>query len=221
MTGGFMLHRDSVTPELFEILKILSSASALKSFRLVGGTAISLQLGHRRSVDIDFFSNEKFDKLILRKTIQSLFPKTEIFLTEHNLLAEINTVRVELYDDWLLPFKKPCIEVEGIRLTALEDLAAFKLSAITGRREKKDYIDLFVLFKKLGSANILNTFQSYDPLLSPKSILFALNEVTTALENKSPMPEMLMAIDWNEIKNDMLSASRQFNEFIQRNRSKN
>jgi hypothetical protein len=216
-----MLHRETVTPELFNVLQRLSSSADLKSFRLVGGTAISLQLGHRKSIDIDFFSNESVDKRRLRQVIQSLFPGTEIFLSEHNLVAEVNNVRVELYDEWLLPFKKPCIEVEGIRLTALEDLAAFKLSAITGRREKKDYIDLFVLFKKLETSIVLDNFKSYDPLMSPKSILFALDEVSTAIENKSPMPEMLMKVDWSEIESAMVTASREYNKIIQNTRPKN
>jgi hypothetical protein len=207
-----MLHRETVTPELFDVLKRLSSSVELESFRLVGGTAISLQLGHRKSIDIAFFSNEIVDKRRLRQVIQSLFPGTEIFLSEHNLVAEIDNVRVELYDEWLLPFKKPCVETEGVRLTALEDLAAFKLSAITGRREKKDYIDLFVLFRRLGTSIVLNNFRSYDPLLSPKSILFALNEVSTAIENKSPMPQMLMEFGWAEIEAAMLDASREYNE---------
>ncbi|MFM7430366.1 MAG: hypothetical protein ACKO1F_10760, partial [Flammeovirgaceae bacterium] len=72
---------------------------------------------------------------------------------------------------------------EGVRLSALEDLAAFRLSDIIGRREKKDYIDLYFLFKRFGGDIMLSSFKSYEPLLFDKSLLFVLAEVDTARDN--------------------------------------
>jgi predicted nucleotidyltransferase component of viral defense system len=205
-----MLHKETVSPVLWNTLEVLCSIPALDSFRLVGGTAIALHLGHRKSVDIDFFSNEKTDKQEIRRLLTKKFPGTEMFVTEHSLAGEIDNVRVELYDDWSIPFRKPAVAEGTARLAALEDLAAFKLSAITARREKKDYIDLFYIFQSLNGLQTLKEFKNYEPLLAIKSVLFALDEVITARENKSPMPNMLKPANWNEIANALTQVAKDY-----------
>jgi Nucleotidyl transferase AbiEii toxin, Type IV TA system len=206
-----MLHKETVTPELLEVLKSLMSIEQLKAFQLVGGTAIALQLGHRKSVDIDLFSNQKADLRAISQTIRSNFPeRSAITLTQSSISTFIRGVRVDIYDDWSIPFQRELVYDEEIRLSNLEDLAAFKLSTIIGRREKKDYIDLFFLFKSLDAAKVLTDFKTYEPLLSDKSLVFALAEVDTVKNNKSPMPDMLLAVDWKEIKDVMIEESRRF-----------
>lgn len=211
-----MLHKETVSLGLFATLKALFSIPELSSFKLVGGTAIALQIGHRRSVDIDLFSNEETDKAKIKQILSEKFSVADVTLTQDNLLTEIGGVRVELYDRWMVPFRKIPVTEEGLRLAALNDLAAFKLNAITGRREKKDYIDLFFLFRKLGDQYVLSEFQKYDPLLSPKSILFALSEVKAAQENKSPMPDMITAVSWKEITQMMLKAAENYLHVIEK-----
>src|SRR5690606_13870305 len=185
-------------------------SSDLNSFRMVGGTAISLQIGHRKSIDIDLFSNEKVDKAILANVFRKNFPDTEIQISSHHIQTVIKGVRVEIYDDWQNPFLYEPLLEEGIRLAALNDLAALKLNAITERREKKDYIDLHFLFNHLGQKDVLEEFKEYNPLLSPKSILFALEEVNTAEKNKSVMPEMLATFSWKEVKESMHDAAKAY-----------
>jgi hypothetical protein len=159
-------------------------------------------------VDIDFFTTQKLNKTILEKKLAQHLKETHFFISPDRIHAEVKGLKVELYDDWLVPFKTPPVEIEGLRLASLTDLAAFKLSAITGRREKKDYIDLFFLFTHLGLEPVLSQFRQYDPLLSSKSILFALSEVKTAQLNQSVMPDMLKEISWAAINSMMLEASR-------------
>ncbi|MBY0433520.1 MAG: nucleotidyl transferase AbiEii/AbiGii toxin family protein [Cyclobacteriaceae bacterium] len=211
-----MLHKETVTPALLRLASVVTGIPELSSFRMVGGTAIALQLGHRKSIDIDFFSNEKTDKNRLRKVLMACFKSTEFFVSPDHLSAEIDGIRIELYDDWMIPFRSEVLLVEGVRLAALQDLAAFKLNAITGRREKKDYIDLYFLFKHLGVRSVLSEFKNYDPLLSPKSILFGLAEVKTAQTNQSAMPDMLMPTAWKEIQSAMIEAGKQYMEIVRR-----
>jgi predicted nucleotidyltransferase component of viral defense system len=209
-----MLHKEAVTPELFEVLKSLMRVDELNPFRLVGGTAIALQLGHRKSVDIDLFSNEKVDLKNISRALKEKFPEIKnITRTQTHITTFIHGVRIDIYDDWSIPFKKEPVFKEGIRLTALEDLAAFKLSTIIERREKKDYIDLYFLFNHLTATKILKGFKSYEPLLSDKSLVFALAEVTTAKENKSPMPNMLTKINWAEMTKVFIEESRKYVKF--------
>jgi len=196
---------------LLQVLQTLMKMDQLVDFRLVGGTAIALQIGHRKSVDIDLFSNRKVNLRTVSRAIASEFPNVKnITLTQTNVSVFLNGIRVEIYDDWQIPFQMDQVLAEGIRLAALEDLAALKLSAIIGRREKKDYIDLFFLFQRLGGKQLLSNFKHYEPLLSDKSVLFALTEVDTARDNNTPMPDMLLNVDWAEIKQLFIQESKSY-----------
>jgi Nucleotidyl transferase AbiEii toxin, Type IV TA system len=190
------MHKETVIPELLEVLKKLMALEPLAQFRLVGGTAISLQMGHRMSIDIDLFSNEKVSKRAITDSIQTNFETATCRTTSYCINAIINDVKIDIYDEWSIPFLEPIVDEEGIRFAALEDLATFKLSAFTERRQKKDYVDLYFLFNKFGGINLLEKFRIHQPLCSPQSILFALKEVDTAASNKSVMPKMLVPFSW-------------------------
>jgi hypothetical protein len=205
-----MLHKETVNHELIEILQTLSEVSELQSFRLVGGTAAAMQIGHRKSIDIDFFSNEKINKVVIASKLFIYFPDIKVFIGTDSIRAEVKGVRVELYDDWHTPFKTEPIILEGMRIATLKDLGAFKLEAITGRREKKDYIDLYFIFETLGAISVLNDFRNYNPYISMKSILFALGEVDEAQKNKSIMPELLTPVSWEEVEKSMIDAAKAY-----------
>lgn len=214
-----MLHKETITPILFEVLKALMSIRHLDSFRLVGGTAIALQLGHRKSIDIDLFSNETVNKQILVRELGNKFPEIEFFVSDDSIVTRIHGIKIDIYDQWMIPFKEPPIYEEGIRIASLKDLAAFKLTAFTERRDKKDYIDLFFLFEKFGGLSLLKDYKMYNPLLSPKSLMFALTEVSTAEQNSSPMPDMLLEAPWSKINDTLLLAAKEYIDFLQENRA--
>lgn len=92
-----MLHKETVNNELIEILTTLSLVPELQSFRLVGGTAAALQIGHSRSIDIDFFSNEKINKGIIASKLSRYFPETKAFIGPDSIRESIKEVRVEIY----------------------------------------------------------------------------------------------------------------------------
>lgn len=205
-----MLHRNTVTAELLDTALALTRANQLSAFRMAGGTALALQIGHRKSIDIDFFSNAKVTKRNIVEELKNIFPSSEFFITQDSIRATLNGVRVEIYDDWHTPFLDSPVMQDGIRIASLNDLAAFKLDALIERREKKDYIDLHFLFRQLGAQNILREFKRYNPHVSVRSILFALGEVNAARENKSVMPEMLVDVDWKDISEAMIDAAREY-----------
>jgi hypothetical protein len=159
-------------------------------------------------VDIDFFSNEVVASRVVVASLRRSFPEVEFFVAEHQVSGEVSGVRLELYDQWMVPFQSGPVEAEGLRIASLMDLAAFKLNAITERREKKDYIDLYFLFQSLNPAEVLRAFRKSNPYISSKSILFALTEVVSAAGNKSPMPDMLVSVSWKEIQRSMLEVAR-------------
>jgi Nucleotidyl transferase AbiEii toxin, Type IV TA system len=216
-----MIYKNTVNPELIEVAQKLCAIEELNSFRIVGGTAIALQIGHRYSVDIDFFSNEKVGKRFIVEALKKTFPGTELSVSPYNVKALIQSVRVEIFDEWGEKYRHPPVYEEGLRLAALQDIAALKLTAFTERRQKKDYIDLYFLFKKFGSLNLLEDYKNYNPSLSNKSLLFALDEVRAAEMNKSEMPKMFIPVVWAEIAEEMLRAAKQFEAQINSRKNRN
>lgn len=155
------------------------------------------------------------NKRVAASQLEKEFPEVKYFITDHSISARIGGVRVDIYDDWSIPFLNHAVLDEGVRMASLRDLAAFKLTAFTERREKKDYIDLFFLFQRFGSLPVLLEYARYNPALSKKSLLFALREVITAESNQTEMPDMLVPVSWPDIKQTMLQAAREFFQHIE------
>jgi hypothetical protein len=205
-----MIYLQTVTEDLLQVARKLCEIPELKEFRIVGGTAVALHFGHRISVDVDFFTGEKVNKKQTATLLMDKFSGSEAYVMQYGVRSEIQGIKVELFDDWSTKFHDDAVIDEGLRLASPMDLAALKLDAIIERREKKDYIDLYVLFKSLGSETILEKFKTYNPYVSEKSVLFALGEVNAARDNKSVMPEMLMDISWKQVEASMIKAAEDF-----------
>lgn len=150
-----------------------------KDFYLGGGTALALQIGHRDSVDFDFFKEEDIDT-------QKLFNQLEELFTEHHLLRvqeERNTLGLIVDDDIKLFFFsyrykiiKELIYEENLNLASVEDIGCMKLSAITGRASNKDYIDLYYILQKIPLTDLLEKasekFLDLDRNLILKSLVY-------------------------------------------------
>jgi len=137
-----MLHKEILTPETLSLLKTLMKDSNLQSFNLVGGTALSLYIGHRMSIDLDLFTPNSFDARRLSNHLTQEYGFKENFIEKDTLKGTINGVFVDLltYPYQLLA---PVNVEEDIRLLSIRDLASMKLATITdvGTR-MKDFIDV-------------------------------------------------------------------------------
>jgi hypothetical protein len=132
-----MLHYETVSPGIVTLLKKLNTLPELSVFNLVGGTSLALQTGHRISVDLDFFSSPSFDVDILRKNLNFYFQDFELIsVSRTGFSCKLQEVKCDFYN-WSVPFIKPPVTADGIKLCSLEDIAAFKFDAIITRKEKK------------------------------------------------------------------------------------
>jgi predicted nucleotidyltransferase component of viral defense system len=124
----------------------------LKDFRLVGGTALSLMLGHRRSIDIDMFTATYTKSDVLLQTMRKYYPRTEIrdIAFGIQMYLKVPGSKHELKVDLMCneEYIRPFFEEEGIRIAHIADIAAMKLEAITTRKEKKDYWDIAEILGK-------------------------------------------------------------------------
>lgn len=140
---------------LFPLLKKFAG-----SFGLVGGTAIALQLAHRRSLDFDLFSNQPFDHLEIRSCISATNSIEQTLIdSKHELTVLVAGVKLTFYTyPYPLHFDVPFQEL--LRMPTLETLAAMKVFALGRRAKWKDYVDLYFLLKKLGWLTIVNATQA-------------------------------------------------------------
>lgn len=150
-----MLYTQTVEPATLELLRELMSIPELEQFVLVGGTNLSLRLGHRRSIDIDLFSNKPFDIDTAKRAISSHFPdavKTdELKQTLWYILRGVKT-DIVLHE---YQYLEPVLDIDGIRLASIPDIISMKLGAVSGRGAKKDFWDV---------AELLNTYTIKDML---------------------------------------------------------
>ena len=140
-----MLHTQTVESGTLQLLKDLESESRLSSFCLAGGTALALYLGHRKSVDLDLFSPLEFDASELGDFLGEKYDFRTDFLSGHTLKGTIDGVKIDCITHKYPHIGDPFVE-DGIRLFALEDIIAMKLSAISDNGSRlKDFIDIAYL----------------------------------------------------------------------------
>ena len=182
-----MLSYQTVNSHTLELLKKLTNEEFLSKARLVGGTALALQYGHRISIDLDFFGNIK---------------EVLINIGKLSVIKESKNIKIYILDDIKIDFVNyrynwldPAIEENGIRLASPRDIAAMKINAIEGRGTKKDFIDIYFLLQHYSLENILKFYADKYP---DNSQFRALMSLTYSEEQF--MPEMLVAIDWDRIK---------------------
>lgn len=136
-----MIHRETITPKMHEIARLIQSRLD-SAYYLAGGTAIALLVGHRESIDLDYFIAEHIDTEKLKKLLRELFPEV-VFTSEDvdTLWCMTNGVKVSFISRFA-PLLEVPTEAEGFRIASLRDLVVMKLSAVCGRDEYKDYYDL-------------------------------------------------------------------------------
>ena len=91
-----MLYKQTVKPELLEVLKRLMNLPQLNDFVLVGGTALSLQIGHRKSIDIDLFSNKDFDITEIENILIEKMNFMILNKTKGSLMGHINQIKIDV-----------------------------------------------------------------------------------------------------------------------------
>ena len=150
-------HYHTVSNILLECLQKLMANAVFNDFVLVGGTALSLQLGHRISVDIDLFTAREYGSMNLdeiKNALITTFPYTKRLevLTERNLgymvyigNSKAENVKLDLF--YTEEFIAPIVQQDGLRLASLQDITAMKLQAIVNHKRKKDFWDIHELLE--------------------------------------------------------------------------
>ena len=169
-----MLRKETVSKPTLELLKTLMNDGLLKDFFLVGGTALALQIGHRISIDLDFFNQSAFDENFLIAELESKYKFQLDYQSKNTLKGEIENIKVDFITH-NYPLAKPLIKEEGVRMASPEDIGAMKLNAIAGNGTRlKDFIDIAYLSSTITLSQMVNAFEQKYASRNPSIVLKAL-----------------------------------------------
>lgn len=176
-----MLRTQSVEQGTLDLIKKLMADDKFKDFNLVGGTALALMIGHRKSVDIDLFSTAAFNAPELGDHLTTNYNAEEVRTLKNVVFCYVDDVKIDL-----IAHQYPLIEnleiIEGIRMVSLLDIGAMKLNAIfhSGKR-LKDFVDMYSLLETYTLDQLLNGCQKKYPNLDismVKQSLIHHNDIT-------------------------------------------
>lgn len=181
-------------------------------FYLAGGTALALQIGHRDSIDFDFFCPTSFDTDVLFNIIQEYFTAETLVQVqnEKNTLEIIidGTIRLS-FMSYQYPLIAPLVETDFFDMAALADIGCMKLSAITSRTAYKDYVDLYFILQSISLVALIDSLKtklpSLEPMLALKSLIYFDDIVQEEIIYKTE------PISFGEIKIRLLDAMTQYN----------
>ena len=181
------------------------------NMRLVGGTALALQIGHRKSIDLDLFGDIDFDNVNTAKVFTNFNNTITLKRSKNINIFSIDDVKVD-FVNYSYPWLQNQLLLGGIRLAGIEDIAAMKLAAITGRGSRKDFIDLYFLLQKYNLKEMLGFYRNKYFDGSEYLVLKSLTYFTDA-ENDIEI-EMIKDVSWIKIKAYILETVDKYNQSI-------
>lgn len=204
------LYYNTVNSTLKTSLEIITKSEIFNNFRLVGGTSLSLQLGHRISIDIDLFSDIEYGLID--------FTRIEIFLKENfqyldfnpNLPAAFgksytigydkeNYVKLDIY--YTDPFISDEVKIDNIPLASIEEIIAMKVDVIQRTGRKKDFWDLHELLDKYNISEMISLHERRYPYSHDKDLILK-NFIDFTLADDEDDPICLRGKYWEFIKED-------------------
>ena len=204
-----MLSLQTVLPDTLELLKVLMRQPLLADMRLVGGTSLALQYGHRRSVDLDFFGHTTEDVDELTDMMHDCADNVVRSNCTKRIKAYfLNNVKVDVvnYDyKWI---DEPVLE-DGLRLASPKDIAAMKVNAVMGRGTKKDFVDVYFLLQHYSFEELIQFYLRKYTDGSEYRALLSMSYFADA--DPQPMPYMFQQVDWDTIKNEIRHQVQAYN----------
>ncbi|MAS91612.1 MAG: hypothetical protein CMO55_00325 [Verrucomicrobiales bacterium] len=202
-----MRHESEVlAPETAELLHSLGSFFSNLGFYLAGGTALAIHLGHRKSIDLDFFGGREFDPLSLEHDIREFLKdgsQVQVSGTAKNTLnLFIDGIKVDALR-YSYPILSPPTQEDSYLLASIPDISAMKLSAVTNRGSKKDFFDIFQLLQDYSLGELLDfyveKFSTHDRFMVLRSLTYFDDA------EAEPEPILLNRTTWSKVKKTISS----------------
>jgi hypothetical protein len=196
-------HWETVSDKMRELLRYLGKQSVVSRFYLAGGTALALQLGHRRSVDLDFFSeSDRVQEASHAEILDALAPLNPIPMEKAfgNLVLNIFGISVGFFS-YGYSLVGGTMDAESVALASLADIGLMKLDALASRGSRKDFYDLYFIATHVSLAELWRlsefkypNFRDYPLMVSKYMVLFD-------NADRDFQPDLLISVEWDTVKN--------------------
>jgi hypothetical protein len=174
----------------------LRGHGVVESYYLAGGTALALRFGHRRSVDLDFFSQAGVDPEALIQRLLGFEEFAVLAKGDGTLHVTIRGVKLSFLA-YPYPVLFPLAALHGVAVADPRDIACMKLTAIASRATKRDFVDLYEAAKQLGGLRAILDLFSKKYAAANHSRPHLLKSLTYFNDAEAePMPAMLVPTDW-------------------------
>jgi hypothetical protein len=207
--GRAVNHPEILPESQMACLRRLAPAATDLGFYLAGGTAVALSLGHRQSVDFDWFTPrfpgrpvDLAESLALRDI--ALTPTALAAETVHGHIGGVKVSFVEFRS----PLLEPLVDWPevGCRRASIADLAAMKLLAVTQRGSRKDFVDVLAMSRSMSLDRMLECYRRRFGVTDTARVLAGLCFFDDA--EAEPMPKMLVPLDWETVKRELRALVR-------------
>jgi len=203
------MHPEILTETQADVLRIVAPFATDAGFYLSGGTAVALHLGHRRSLDFDWFAPLDFDADLLEDRLLALLPSVTITSKDDGTLhARASGVQLSFLR-YLYPFLQPVVgwTAFGCDLGSIPDLAAMKVAAVANRGSRKDFVDLYAM--GVSGLTLPEMVRLYTRRFTDDDLAHVVRSLTYFNDaEREPMPEMLWPTSWNEMKSAVMAWAR-------------
>jgi hypothetical protein len=204
-------HETAITAACHQALGFLRGKDYLQEFYLAGGTGLALQIGHRLSTDLDWFSTSTLLTLVEREAISQDLQSSGQFETTSEqdgmLFARLfNTDVSFLYQPH--PLLEQPVDYQGLKVAAPLDIGLMKLAAINSRGTRRDFVDLYCLQDTVPLDRLLEL--AADKYRDRPSFLRVAARALAYFEDaeQQPMPRMYISVEWDAVREYCSAAAR-------------
>ena len=197
----------ALLPDTIRALQLVSKVPVIKRAYLAGGTALALHLGHRVSVDLDFFTKEELDEKILVADLLQLTEFKKEAEAWRTVMGKVGKTKFSIFY-YKYPLLARTVPFNGIQILAKPDIAAMKIQALGDRGTKRDFIDLYFLAKEYSLPEMLEFYdKKYGDLEEKLYHLIKSMDYFADAEADEKELEMLIPVKWEDVKTFFHKAS--------------
>lgn len=191
-------YQETMQSGIEETMSTLQKSAVLKSFYLAGGTALALQIGHRKSFDLDFFSQD-FDETVVEEKVKTINGFKLVKKETQTLHISIGKSKVSFLG-YPYPLVFPYRFFNTVAIADVRDIAAMKMTAIANRGTKRDFFDLFTVAQLFSISELFEVFKSKFSKVnySKNHVLRSLTYFNDAEDDVEL--KMLNDTSWQEVK---------------------
>lgn len=198
------LYLNILPEEQKKLFYLLSEQEWIDNFYLAGGTGLSLQTGHRQSIDFDFFTSHIFDNSKITNYMKNL---GHVYLSseaKNTLHLMINGLKISFFHI-TFPLLASTTDLKYLHIAHILDIAVMKLNAISGRGSKKDFIDLYIILEKYFSlTELLKKYEEKYGVEVANNYHLLKSLIYFEDAEREPSPKMLIKLSWKKVKENII-----------------